>query len=158
MGSFGNYVVLAALCCVASLNPSIEGALYFVVFIASATWWACLKELGRGFAILSRSLMVIVAAHIVVLLSYQNQWPQEYLPKNSTWERYLALVAVYQTNCSDPTSDPRDVKLIDDADWTSYSYSLRLFILYFLLALQSKFLFEKPAFNYLVFKKIFLLT
>ena len=157
-GSIGTYVVLASMCSVASLNPSIEGAFYFIIFISSATWWACLKELGRGFAIVSRVVMIVTAAHIVVLLSYQNQWPQEYLPNNTTvhssWARYLALIPVYKWNCSE---DPRDVEYVDAADWNTYSYPIRLFLLYFLLALQSKFLFEKPAsaFDYSVFEVFF---
>ncbi|XP_016841730.1 piezo-type mechanosensitive ion channel component isoform X3 [Nasonia vitripennis] len=141
LGSIGTYVVLATLCCAASLKPSVEGGFYFLVFIGSATWWAFHRELRRGFAFVCRVVMAVVAVHIVVLLSYQNQWPQEYLPMNSTWARYFALQAVYETNCT----DPRDVEYIDDADWSTYAYSLRLFLLYFVLALQSKFLFKKPA-------------
>ncbi|KAL7286394.1 hypothetical protein TKK_0019346 [Trichogramma kaykai] len=141
LGTIGTYVVLAVLCCAAALKPSVEGAFYFLVFLGSATWWACHRELRRGFAVVVRVLMFVVALHILVLLSYQNQWPQEYLPSNGTWARYFGLVAVYQTNCS----DPRNVDYIDSADWSTYAYSLRMFLLYFVLALQSKFLFRKPT-------------
>ncbi|CAB0040178.1 unnamed protein product [Trichogramma brassicae] len=143
LGTIGTYIVLAVLCCAAALKPSVEGAFYFLVFLGSATWWACHRELRRGFAVVVRVLMVVVALHILVLLSYQNQWPQEYLPSNGTWARYFGLVAVYQTNCS----DPRNVDYIDSADWSTYAYSLRMFLLYFVLALQSKFLFRKPNRN-----------
>ncbi|XP_011880859.1 PREDICTED: piezo-type mechanosensitive ion channel component 1 isoform X3 [Vollenhovia emeryi] len=141
LGSIGTYVVLASLCCVAALKPSIEAAFYFLVFLGAATCWACNKELRKGFAVICRIIMVIVIVHIVVLLAYQNEWPQEIIPVSGTWSRYFALTAVYHTNCS----DPRNVEYTDDADWLIYGYALRLFWLYYILALQSQFLCRKPA-------------
>ncbi|XP_051158273.1 piezo-type mechanosensitive ion channel component-like isoform X4 [Leptopilina boulardi] len=144
LGSVGTYVVLASLCWTASLKPSIEGGFYFVVFLGAATWWACNRELLKGFAILCRIVMIVVVLHIITLLSYQNQWPQEFIPINSTWSRYLALSAMYTTNCT----DPRDINFIDDSDDLMYGYSLRLFWLYYILALQSQFLFIKPLMRF----------
>ncbi|XP_018306929.1 piezo-type mechanosensitive ion channel component isoform X4 [Mycetomoellerius zeteki] len=141
LGSIGIYVVLASLCCVATLKPSIEAAFYFLVFLGAATCWACNKELRKGFAVICRIIMVIVIVHIVILLAYQNEWPQEIIPVSSAWSRYLALAAVYHTNCS----DPRNVEYTDNADWLIYGYALRLFWLYYILALQSQFLSRKPA-------------
>ncbi|XP_072762679.1 piezo-type mechanosensitive ion channel component isoform X7 [Anoplolepis gracilipes] len=141
LGGIGTYVVLASLCCVAALKPSIEAAFYFLVFLGAATCWACNKELQKKFAVICRIIMVIVIVHIVTLLAYQNQWPQEIIPVSSAWSRYLALAAVYHTNCT----DPRDVEYTDDADWLIYGYALRLFWLYYVLALQSQFLSKKPA-------------
>ncbi|XP_017788930.1 PREDICTED: piezo-type mechanosensitive ion channel component [Habropoda laboriosa] len=143
LGRIGTYVVLASLCITAALKPSIEGGFYFLVFLGAATWWACNKELRKGFAVLCRFVMFVVVLHIITLLSYQNQVPQELIPVNSTWQRYFALTPVYRTNCS----DPRDVRYTDDADWLIYGYCLRLFWLYYVLALQSQFLSKKPAFQ-----------
>ncbi|XP_011063270.1 PREDICTED: piezo-type mechanosensitive ion channel component 2 isoform X6 [Acromyrmex echinatior] len=140
LGSIGIYVVLASLCCVAALKPSIEAAFYFLVFLGAATCWACNKELRKGFSVICRIIMVIVIVHIVILLAYQNEWLQEIIPVSSTWSRYLALAAVYHTNCS----DPRNVEYTDNADWLIYGYALRLFWLYYILALQSQFLSRKP--------------
>ncbi|XP_033319294.1 piezo-type mechanosensitive ion channel component isoform X11 [Bombus bifarius] len=140
LGRIGTYVVLASLCITAALKPSVEGGFYFLVFLGAATWWACNKELRKGFAILCRIVMVVVILHILALLSYQNQVPQELIPVNSTWQRYFALSPVYQTNCT----DPRDVEYTTDADWLIYGYFLRLFWLYYVLALQSQFLSKKP--------------
>lgn len=154
LGGIGTYVVLASLCCVAALKPSIEAAFYFLVFLGAATCWACNKELQKKFAVICRIIMVIVIIHIVALLAYQNEWPQEIIPVSSAWSRYLALAAVYHTNCS----DPRDVEYTDDADWLIYGYVLRLFWLYYVLALQSQFLSRKPVspnifrFNYDIVK------
>ncbi|XP_033346375.1 piezo-type mechanosensitive ion channel component isoform X11 [Bombus vosnesenskii] len=140
LGRIGTYVVLASLCITAALKPSVEGGFYFLVFLGAATWWACNKELRKGFAILCRIVMIVVILHILALLSYQNQVPQELIPVNSTWQRYFALSPVYQTNCT----DPRDVEYTTDADWLIYGYFLRLFWLYYVLALQSQFLSKKP--------------
>ncbi|CAL1685708.1 unnamed protein product [Lasius platythorax] len=144
LGGIGTYVVLASLCCVAALKPSIEAAFYFLVFLGAATCWACNKELQKKFAVICRIIMVIVIIHIVALLAYQNEWPQEIIPVSSAWSRYLALSAVYHTNCS----DPRDVEYTDDADWLIYGYVLRLFWLYYVLALQSQFLSRKPLMRF----------
>lgn len=141
MGCIGTYVVLASLCCAAALTPSIEGGIYFLVFLGATTWWACNKELGKGFAILSRICMLLVIAHIIVLMSYQNQWPQELVPRNSSWARYFALDQIYETNCTDPTY----VYYTSNADWSVYGYILRLFWLYYILALQSRFLCKKSV-------------
>ncbi|XP_076679384.1 piezo type mechanosensitive ion channel component isoform X2 [Andrena cerasifolii] len=141
LGRVGTYVVLASLCITAALQPSVEGGFYFLVFLGTATWWACNKELRKGFAVLCRIVMVVVTLHILTLLSYQNQLPQEIIPLNSTWQRYFALAAIYQTNCS----DPRNVEYTQGADWLIYGYCLRLFWLYYVLALQSQFLSKKPA-------------
>ncbi|XP_071867858.1 piezo type mechanosensitive ion channel component isoform X3 [Bombus fervidus] len=141
LGRIGTYVVLASLCITAALKPSVEGGFYFLVFLGAATWWACNKELRKGFAILCKLVMVVVILHILALLSYQNQVPQELIPVNSTWQRYFALSPVYQTNCT----DPRDVEYTTDANWLIYGYFLRLFWLYYVLALQSQFLSKKPA-------------
>ncbi|XP_033346371.1 piezo-type mechanosensitive ion channel component isoform X8 [Bombus vosnesenskii] len=144
LGRIGTYVVLASLCITAALKPSVEGGFYFLVFLGAATWWACNKELRKGFAILCRIVMIVVILHILALLSYQNQVPQELIPVNSTWQRYFALSPVYQTNCT----DPRDVEYTTDADWLIYGYFLRLFWLYYVLALQSQFLSKKPLMRF----------
>ncbi|XP_023248310.1 piezo-type mechanosensitive ion channel component isoform X2 [Copidosoma floridanum] len=140
-GGLGTYIVLAMLCFTASLNPSAEGGFYFLVFVLSATWWATHRELHRGFAVVCRLVMLVVGFHVVALLSYQNQWPREYVPTNGTWARYFAFNATSETNCT----DPRDRQYIEDNVVPVYSYQLRLFLLYFVLGLQSSFLFAKPA-------------
>ncbi|XP_076169043.1 piezo type mechanosensitive ion channel component isoform X2 [Ptiloglossa arizonensis] len=140
LGRIGTYVVLGSLCITAALKPSVEGGFYFLVFLGAATWWACNKELRKGFAVLCRIVMIVVILHILTLLTYQNQLPQELIPLNSTWQRYFGLTAIYQTNCS----DPRNVEYAQDANWSIYGYCLRLFWLYYVLALQSQFLSKKP--------------
>ncbi|EFN75267.1 Protein FAM38B, partial [Harpegnathos saltator] len=143
LGRIGTYVVLVSLCCAAALKPSIEAAFYFLVFLGAATWWACNKELRKGFATICRIVMVVVIIHIIALLAYQNQWPQELLPIGGPWSRYFALTAVYHTNCS----HPRYVEYTGDADWLIYGYALRLFWLYYVLSLQAQFLMKQPTWS-----------
>ncbi|XP_034951283.1 piezo-type mechanosensitive ion channel component isoform X2 [Chelonus insularis] len=147
LGRIGTYVVLASLCYAAAMTPSVEGGFYFLMFLGAATWWACNRELSRGFAVVCRILMAVVVVHIIVLLSYQNQWPQEFIPVKGNWSRYFGLDAYYITNCSDPRHTQFNP---DDKEWTQngYAYSLRLFWLYYVLALQSQFLFKKPLMRF----------
>lgn len=83
----GRYGVLLALCLAAVLRPSVLGGFYFLIFLSTATWWACCKQLQKGFAILLRCLLPIVFLHLSALYTYQFQWPQELLDKNSTYAR-----------------------------------------------------------------------
>jgi hypothetical protein len=117
----------------------MESAFYFLVFLGAATCWACNRELRKSFAVICRIVMIVVIVHIIALLAYQNQWLQEIIPVSNAWSRYLALIAIYNTNCS----HPRDVEYTDGADWLIYGYILRLFWLYYVLALQSQFLSKK---------------
>ncbi|KAK0083674.1 hypothetical protein PV325_008424 [Microctonus aethiopoides] len=142
LGRIGTYIVLATLCLAACLTPSIEAAFYFLIFLGSATWWACDRELEKGFAIICRIVMIFTTVHLIVFGAYQNQWPQEYIPRNSTWARYFALEAYHSTNCS----SPRKIILAQgETEWKGYTYVLWLFWLYYILALQSRFLFRKPS-------------
>lgn len=85
----GRYGVLVTMCFAAIIVPSVFGALYFLIFLSSATWWACYKKLERKFAILIRCLLVIVFGHIMVLYAYQTQWPQELLPPTELIPRFV---------------------------------------------------------------------
>lgn len=83
----GRYVVLASLCIAAILRPSVEGGVYFIVFLSSATWWACCRELHKAFAIVLSIVNVLVVCHVFCLYAYQFEWIEEYLDSNSTYAR-----------------------------------------------------------------------
>lgn len=68
----------------ATLRPSIPSAIYFVVFLLTATLWALYKEIDRGFAIICRVLLIVLIVHISALFAYQTPWPQELLDANNT--------------------------------------------------------------------------
>jgi hypothetical protein len=92
MASVGPYVVLAALCLTSSLQPSLPSALYYLVFLLGATWWAlCQNIQNRFFAGLFALLALFVSIHIFALYLYQTQWAQEFLPSDSLLARYVRL-------------------------------------------------------------------
>ncbi|XP_063932118.1 piezo-type mechanosensitive ion channel component isoform X3 [Zophobas morio] len=139
--AMGKYATLIALCVAAVLRPSVLGGLYFLVFLSAATWWACCKELGKAFAVVMRCLMVVVVAHMGTLYSYQFQWPQENLDFNGTYARYFGLTPIFSVNC---TGDPRTF-ILEDAEWATYVNPIALFVLYYVLALESKFLLKPQS-------------
>lgn len=73
----------------AYLQPSVPGAIYFIVFLLTATVWASFKEIDRGFAIICRLLCGLLVVHISALLAYQTPWPQFFLDANNTIIRYV---------------------------------------------------------------------
>ncbi|XP_025831153.1 piezo-type mechanosensitive ion channel component [Agrilus planipennis] len=132
----GRYATLLLLCLAAVMRPSVEGGLYFLAFLASATWWACYKELQKGFAIVLRILMVIIFVHIFCIYLFQLQWPQEYLDGNSTYARYFELSPLISVDCDDPR-----VFIWSDLKWDSYWNPIILLILYFVAGGESTLLF-----------------
>lgn len=75
---------MAMLLIASTLQPSIPSAIYFIVFLLTATVWSTYKEIDRGFAIICRVLAAILVLHISALLAYQTPWVQENLDVNST--------------------------------------------------------------------------
>ena len=63
--------------------PSVISSIYFLAFLAVATWWACYKTLGSKFAVLRVVLILYAGAHLLLLYLYQFQFFQDALsPKN----------------------------------------------------------------------------
>lgn len=102
--SFGKLASIGMLLLAAVFHPSAINGIYFLIFLGSATWWACAKELERGFGILLRCTVFIFIIHITTFMVYQTPWPQEILDKNSTIARvlgYTPLISSYCGNISD---------------------------------------------------------
>ncbi|GJQ85619.1 hypothetical protein Trydic_g20169 [Trypoxylus dichotomus] len=135
--SLVKYIGLLSLCVTSVLRPSVPGAFYFLVFISSSTWWACYRELERGFAIVCRIVMVIVFLHIGCLYVYQFQWTQEQLDPSSPYIRYLGIEPLFNTSCS----NPRQIDWLPIA-WDSYVNPLALIWLFYIMAIVSKNLLE----------------
>ncbi|XP_045471013.1 piezo-type mechanosensitive ion channel component isoform X4 [Harmonia axyridis] len=135
--SIGRYGVLVTMCIAAIIVPSVFGALYFLVFLSSATWWACYKKLERKFAVMIRCLMVIVFAHMLVLYAYQTQWPQELLPPNEVIPRILGLVPIFSYTCN----DPREITWVQHL-WDTYAYPLALYLFYAISIYETKLLMK----------------
>lgn len=92
---FISLVISAIICSMttillaAYLQPSVPGAIYFIVFLLTATVWASFKEIDRAFAIICLFLCVLLVVHISALVVYQTPWPQQYLDTNNTFIRYV---------------------------------------------------------------------
>ncbi|XP_018574920.1 piezo-type mechanosensitive ion channel component isoform X3 [Anoplophora glabripennis] len=134
--AIGRYCVLFALCSAAVLRPSVLGGLYFIVFLATITWWSCCKQLRRGFAIVLGCLTPVVFIHLSALYSYQFQWPQEFLERNSSYARYFGLTQLITVSL-DSSDDPRNF-LFTDEEWASFVNPLALYLLYYMLVLEVK--------------------
>lgn len=162
--------MLALLCVAGVLRPSVLGGLYYIIFLSSATWWACYKQLSRGFAIVLSCLMPILFIHISALYTYQFEWPQEFLDKNSTyarWDikieysvlaleididhlndsRYFGLTQLLITPSNDTAAelddtDPRNFAYNTKEEWVSFINPLFLYLLYYISIFEAKQLFN----------------
>uniref|UniRef100_A0A8D9ARX6 Piezo-type mechanosensitive ion channel component n=1 Tax=Cacopsylla melanoneura TaxID=428564 RepID=A0A8D9ARX6_9HEMI len=128
----GKYLVLFVLCLAGVLRPSIPGAVYYLTFLACATWWATYRDLGKGFAYLCRLLLLPVVTHLVCLYVYQMQWTQTLVPPRGWIARYYGLTPLVETNCTDPR-----LIHITDVEWPSFAEPLVLVFLYYLLWFES---------------------
>ncbi|XP_065226860.1 piezo-type mechanosensitive ion channel component isoform X3 [Planococcus citri] len=133
----GKYVALAMLCFASILVPSITSGLFYVIFLASITYWACYKDLNRKFAILCRLTCVIIFFYVLAIFCYQTEWIQELLPPNYQVPRYFGLQALHITNCS---QDSRVYLLNKGLKWPSFALPFALLILYYLLIYESRLL------------------
>lgn len=69
------------------MRPSVTSGIYFLVFMGSATAWAVGRPLEKGFAVINRCLMAIMAVHIAGLLSYQCTWLTDLYPPDKDMAR-----------------------------------------------------------------------
>lgn len=90
----GSFLSMVALLMAGVLRPSLPSAVYFIVFLGSATWWACFKELDRTFARIIRYVVAFLMVHITVYLTYQTPYPQQMFPKDEKIIRYMFIRGV----------------------------------------------------------------
>lgn len=83
----GIFCAMITILLAATLQPSIPSGVYYIIFLIFATIWSLNKEFGRGFAIICRCLLVLLAVHLAALLTYQTPWPQEEWNANKTYIR-----------------------------------------------------------------------
>lgn len=75
----GKYLSLAVLCFTSILVPSITSGLLYAIFLCCVTYWACYKDLGRGFVLLCQFISVILFFYVIAIFCYQTEWIQEFL-------------------------------------------------------------------------------
>lgn len=83
----GEFILVTLLAASGVILPSLLNALYFVVFLALATWWSLYKSLGQKFAYLRIAMAVYTALHLIVLYLYQFEFFQDALPHTEEWAR-----------------------------------------------------------------------
>ena len=85
----GGFLIAVLLAASGIAAPGLLSALYFLVFLAIATWWACYQKLGRRFRVIRVFLLLYSAAHLLTEYLYQMQFFQEVLHPDSLLARYV---------------------------------------------------------------------
>ncbi|XP_053696010.1 piezo-type mechanosensitive ion channel component isoform X3 [Sabethes cyaneus] len=138
---FGVLLSVAMLCLAAVLQPSVPSGIYFIIFLGSATWWACYKELNRAFGVVLRITLVFLFIHITGFLAYQNPWPQQLLPANETLARIFALTPILSSSC-DNLTDIRYVYFNSDLGSDYYFNPVVLMLCYYCISITSSLLMK----------------
>nr|XP_031530615.1 piezo-type mechanosensitive ion channel component 1-like [Vicugna pacos] len=120
-------IVLLALAGIA--HPSAFSSVYFLVFLALCTWWACHFPISPlGFSALCVMVGCFGAGHLLCLYCYQTPLVQAVLPPASIWARVFGLKDfVAPTNCS----SPHVLVLNTSHDWPVYVSPGILLLLYY---------------------------
>ncbi|XP_052864339.1 piezo-type mechanosensitive ion channel component [Anopheles cruzii] len=137
----GVLLSMCMLCVAGVLQPSAPSGVYFLVFLGAASWWACYKQLDRAFGIVLKVTLAFLVTHIVIFLTYQNPWPQEFLPYNGTVARVLALKPILSSSCDLANgTDIRDVHFNASLDTDVYLNPIFLFLCYYCVTMTSSLL------------------
>nr|XP_019598222.1 PREDICTED: piezo-type mechanosensitive ion channel component 1 isoform X1 [Rhinolophus sinicus] len=120
-------IVLLALAGIA--HPSAFSSVYFLVFLAICTWWACHFPISpMGFSALCVMVGCFGAGHLICLYCYQMPFAQDVLPPASIWARVFGLKDfVTRTNCSSSNA----LVLNTSHDWPVYVGPGILLLLYY---------------------------
>lgn len=69
-------------------HPSAFSSVYFLLFLAICTWWACHFPISPlGFSTLCVMVSCFGAGHLICLYCYQTSFIQATLPPTSIWAR-----------------------------------------------------------------------
>lgn len=69
------------------MRPSVTSGIYFLVFMGAATAWALGRPLEKGFAVVGRCVMAIMAVHSIIILAYQCTYLIEWYPPSENFAR-----------------------------------------------------------------------
>ncbi|XP_057170606.1 piezo-type mechanosensitive ion channel component 1 isoform X3 [Ursus arctos] len=120
-------IVLLALAGIA--HPSAFSSVYFLIFLATCTWWACHFPISPlGFSTLCVMVGCFGAGHLICVYCYQTPFAQAMLPPAGIWARVFGLKAIVaRSNCSSP-----NVLVLDTShDWPVYVSPGILLLLYY---------------------------
>ncbi|KAG5675805.1 hypothetical protein PVAND_005679 [Polypedilum vanderplanki] len=141
----GKIFSLLVLCATGALQPSVLSVIYYLTFLFAATWWGMNRQLERGFGIVLRVISVFMMLHITTFLTYQNPWPQEFVPPNSTLQRVLGIAPIYSSSC-DNSTDIRVINFNFDLDLDHYLNPIALIICYIIIGLTSVLLLDPQGY------------
>ncbi|CAG4998121.1 unnamed protein product, partial [Parnassius apollo] len=142
------YIALFLIMFSGIMRPSVTSGIYYLVFMGAATAWALGRPLERGFAVVGRCLMAVMAAHIAVLLVYQCSWIIDIYPPDENFARYFGLTKLVAINDTDAQNFTYEVT--DDHMWATLASPLVILFTYFFLAIESRELFKpKVAYSYI---------
>ena len=85
--TLGNLLVALLLAASGIMHPSLLSSVYFVAFVAMATWWSCYRTFGNKFGVVRVLLLVYSGLHLVALYLYQFQTAQWMLDHESLLAR-----------------------------------------------------------------------
>lgn len=69
-------------------HPSAFSSVYFLIFLATCTWWACHFPISPlGFSTLCVMVGCFGAGHLICVYCYQTPFAQAMLPPASIWAR-----------------------------------------------------------------------
>ncbi|XP_049867605.1 piezo-type mechanosensitive ion channel component [Pectinophora gossypiella] len=138
--STGKYICLFLIMFSGILRPSVTSGLYFLVFMGAATAWALGKPLEKGFAVVGRCVMAIMAIHVIVLLVYQCEWLIEFYAPDNDFARYFGLTKLVDIN--ETVSHSFTYEVTDDGHWATLASPLVILFTYYVLAIESRELFK----------------
>ncbi|XP_035273353.1 piezo-type mechanosensitive ion channel component 1 isoform X2 [Anguilla anguilla] len=119
--------------------PSAFSGVYFLLFLAVCTWWACHLPISHlGFNVVCVMVGFFTAGHLVCLYLYQSTYAQAFLPSGTLWPRLFGLKEIIIAgNCSS-SSTSYDLILNMKHDWPVYVNPGILFLLYIAVAIVVK--------------------
>nr|XP_037866690.1 piezo-type mechanosensitive ion channel component isoform X6 [Bombyx mori] len=141
--SAGKYLCLFLIMFSGIMRPSVTSGIYFLVFMGAATAWAVGRPLEKGFAVVGRCLMAIMATHIMVLLIYQCSWLIELYPPEMDFARYFGLTKLVIITEKNPMGFIYEVT--DDHMWATLASPLVILVTYYVLAIETRELFKPKA-------------
>lgn len=138
--SAGKYLCLILIMVSGIMRPSITSGIYYLVFMGSATAWALGRPLSRGFAVVCRCVMAIMAVHVTVLLIYQYSYLTTLYAPDKEFARYFGLTKLVIINDTNPSLFTYEVT--DDHMWGTLVSPFVILVTYFILAIETRQLFK----------------
>ncbi|CAN2389469.1 positive regulation of cell-cell adhesion mediated by integrin [Pristimantis euphronides] len=126
----GKTLALLLLALAGITVPSGFSAVYYLVFVALCTWWACHFPISYvGLNTLCVMVGFFAGGHMMCLYGYQSPFIQNFFPPAELWARLFGLKdIIIHSNC---TGSVDDLILNQNHDWPVYVNPGILLLLYY---------------------------